>query len=86
MFAFMPDVKVPWRSAWAGAFVAAILFQAGAIAVGAYLSTRVLGSIYGAAGSVLAVLLWAYYTVQAILFGGEVCREHAREGGDGKGE
>ena len=68
---------MPWRSAWAGAFTSGILFQLGALAMGAYLATRVLASIYGAAGSVLAVLLWAYYTAQTVLYGGEVCHEHA---------
>ena len=55
-----------------------VLFQAGALAMGAYLSTNVLSSFYGAAGSVLAIMLWAYYTVQTLLYGGEVCREHSR--------
>jgi membrane protein len=78
IFKYLPDVSVPWRSAWSGAIVTGILFQAGALAMGAYLSTRVLSTFYGAAGSVLAVMLWAYYTVQTVLFGAEVCREHAR--------
>jgi membrane protein len=79
IFKYLPDVNVPWRSAWTGAVTTGILFQAGALAMGAYLSTRVLATYYGAAGSVLAIMLWAYYTVQTVLYGGEVCREHARE-------
>jgi len=78
IFKYLPDVNVPWRSAWTGAIATGVLFQAGAVAMGMYLSTNVLSSFYGAAGSVLAIMLWAYYTVQTVLFGGEVCREHAR--------
>ena len=64
-------------SAWVGALTAGILFQLGAVAMGAYLQTSALASIYGATGSVLAVLLWAYYTAQTVLYGGEICHEHA---------
>jgi membrane protein len=77
IFKYLPDVAVPWRSAWTGALVTGVLFQAGALAMGAYLSTKVLQSFYGAAGSVLAVMLWAYYTVQTVLYGAEVSKEHA---------
>ena len=78
IFKFLPDTKVPTKSAWIGAAVAGVLFQAGALLVGAYLGMKVLASVYGAAGSVLAVLLWAYYTAQTVLFGAEVCREVGR--------
>ncbi len=78
IFKFLPDARVPWPSAWIGAAVTGVLFQLGSLLTGAYLGAKVLGSVYGAAGSVLAVLLWAYYTAQTVLFGAEFCREVSR--------
>ena len=78
IFKFLPDARVPWPSAWIGAAVTGVLFQLGSLLTGAYLGAKVLASVYGAAGSVLAVLLWAYYTAQTVFFGAEVCREVSR--------
>ena len=86
IFKFLPDTRVPTKSAWIGAAVTGVLFQAGALLVGAYLGAKVLASVYGAAGSVLAVLLWAYYTAQTVLFGAEVCREVGRPQAEAKAE
>ncbi|MHC4198385.1 MAG: YihY/virulence factor BrkB family protein [Planctomycetota bacterium] len=83
IFKFLPNAKVPWRSVWIGAVLTAVLFQAGALAMGAYLGTRVLASVYGPAGSVLAVLVWAYYSAQAVLFGAQFTKAHARAADDG---
>lgn len=80
IFRFLPDVKVPWRSVWIGSVVTAVLFQAGSLVMGAYLGTRVLASVYGPAGSVLAVLIWAYYSAQTVLFGAEFTKAHATGG------
>ena len=54
-----------------------MLFQLGSLLTGAYLGAKVLASVYGAAGSVLAVLLWAHYTAQTVLFGAEFTKAHA---------
>ncbi len=77
IFRYLPDVKIPWRNIWLGAAVTAVLFQVGALLVGMYLGGKVLASVYGPAGSVLAVLLWAYYSAQTVLFGAEFTRAHA---------
>lgn len=77
IFKFLPDAKVPWKSVWMGAIVTAVLFQVGALAMGAYLGTKVMTSVYGPAGSVLAVLIWAYYSAQTVLFGAEFTKAHA---------
>ncbi len=77
LFKFLPDAPVPWRSAWIGAGVTAVLFQAGALGVGLYLNLSGLGSAYGPAGAVLAVLVWAYYTSQTVLYGAEFTKAHA---------
>ena len=77
LFKLMPSAPVPWRSAWLGAGVTAVLFQAGALGVGLYLNLSGLGSAYGPAGAVLAILVWAYYTSQTVLFGAEFTKAHA---------
>ncbi len=77
LFKLLPDAPVPWRSAWIGAIVTAVLFQAGALAVGFYLNMTGLGSAYGPAGAVMAILVWAYYTSQTVLYGAEFTRAHA---------
>jgi len=77
LFKLMPSAPVPWRSAWIGAGVAAVLFQAGALGVGLYINLSGLGSAYGPSGAVMAILVWAYYTSQTILYGAEFARAHA---------
>ena len=77
IFKFLPNAKVPWKSVWIGAALTAALFQAGALAMGAYLGTRILASVYGPAGSILAVLVWAYYSAQTVLFGAQFTKAHA---------
>jgi len=77
LFKLLPDAPVPWRSAWVGAGLTAVLFQAGALGVGLYINLSGLGSAYGPAGAVLAVLVWAYYTSQTVLYGAEFTRAHA---------
>ncbi len=85
VFKYLPDTEVPWGSVWVGAAATAVLFQAGALAMGAYLGTRVLASVYGPAGSVLAVLIWAYYSAQTVLFGAQFTKAHAlAAGGSGR--
>ena len=76
IFKLLPNAKVPWRSVWIGAALTAVLFQAGSLAMGAYLGTRVLASVYGPAGSILAVLVWAYYSAQTVLFGAQFTKAH----------
>jgi membrane protein len=71
IFKVLPDTRVRWRDVWAGALVTAVLFTGGRLALGAYLGRQGGSSAYGAAGSVLALLAWVYYTAQLVLLGAE---------------
>lgn len=73
----LPDTRVEWRDVWLGALFAGILFSVGKAAIGLYLAHSGIASAYGAAGSLVVVLLWAYYSVQILLFGAELCRVHS---------
>jgi membrane protein len=71
VYKYVPQEKMEWRDVWAGAVVAAALFNAGKLAIGFYLGKSAFASISGAAGSLLILLLWAYYSAQIVLFGAE---------------
>lgn len=71
MYKILPAVKLKWKYIWAGAFFAAILFWFGEIAMGIYLSNTNMVSAYGAAGSLIVVLIWVYYSAQLIFLGAE---------------
>lgn len=77
MFQRMPKAKIRTKDVVLGAFVAAILFQLGNFGLAYYLSNASVGSAYGAAGSLLVVLVWFFYTMQIILFGAEVSYVYA---------
>ncbi len=81
VFTILPDRRVDWRDTLVGALATAVLFNAGSIALGAYLSQSSIGSIYGAAGSFAVLLVWLYYSTQVFLLGAEfthVWAEHRR--------
>ncbi|HEY5093781.1 MAG TPA: YihY/virulence factor BrkB family protein [Candidatus Eremiobacteraceae bacterium] len=69
IYRVVPDERLPWRAIWLGASVTAVLFVAGEAIIGIYLGHTAIASTYGAAGSLLVVLLWVYYSAQATLFG-----------------
>jgi membrane protein len=71
VYKYVPQEKMAWGDVWAGAVVAAALFNIGKLAIGFYLGKSAFASIYGAAGSLLILLLWAYYSAQIVLFGAE---------------
>lgn len=77
IFKLLPDVRVRWRNVWTGAVVTALLFVAGKMALATYLAHSRLTSAYGAAGSVIALLLWCYYAGQILFIGAEFTRVHA---------
>jgi membrane protein len=79
IFKVVPDVKLEWRNVWLGAFVTAVLFVAGKTAIGYYLGRAGVESAYGAAGSVLVLLAWVYYSSQILFFGAEYTKLHAEE-------
>ncbi len=77
MFKLLPDVYVRWRDVWTGAAVTALLFVAGKTGLAFYLARSSVTSAYGAAGSLIALLLWCYYAAQILFFGAEFTRVHA---------
>jgi membrane protein len=77
LFKFMPDVRQSWRDVWRGAFVTALLFSAGRVGIAWYLSHSTVASVYGAAGSLAALLIWIYYSCAILFFGVEFTRARA---------
>ncbi len=83
IYKVVPDVKVAWRDVWVGAVLAAVLFTLGKYLLGLYLGRASTTSAYGAAGSLVAFLIWVYYSAQILLFGAEFSRVYARKYGNG---
>jgi len=81
IFKFLPDVKIQWRDVWVGAAMTAIFFGIGKWALGLYLSSGAAGSAYGAASSLITLLLWVYYSSQILLFGAEFTQVYADRAG-----
>ena len=77
LFKFLPDVQLAWRDVITGAVVTAVLFTVGKEGIGFYLGQSSTASSYGAAGSVLVLLLWVYYSSQILLVGAEFTRIYA---------
>jgi membrane protein len=71
IFKVLPDVKVAWRDVWVGAVITALLFALGKLLLGLYIGKTGVVSAYGAAGSVVLVLVWVYYSAQILFFGAE---------------
>lgn len=69
IFKVLPDVKIAWRDVWIGAILTALLFNLGKFLLGLYLGRSSVTSAYGAAGSLVIVLLWVYYSAQILFFG-----------------
>jgi membrane protein len=81
IFKFMPDAKIAWRDVWIGAFITAGPFTVGKLALGLYLGKSGIESSYGAAGSLIVLLLWVYYSSQIVFFGAEFTRVYANRFG-----
>jgi len=77
LFKFLPDVELSWPDVATGALVTALLFSVGKNVIGLYIGHSATASAYGAAGSVLVLLLWVYYTSQIVLVGAEFTRLYA---------
>ncbi len=77
MFKYLPDVKVRWRTVWIGALATALMFTIGKFALGWYLARGSTTSIFGAAGSLVALLLWVYYSAQILFLGAEMTQIYA---------
>jgi membrane protein len=81
IFKFLPDVEIQWRDVWVGAVITAVLFGIGKWLLGLYLGSGAAGSAYGAASSLITLLLWVYYSSQILLFGGEFTQVYAARAG-----
>ena len=78
IFKILPDVRIAWRHVWVGAFATSILFTVGKILIGLYLGRSSVGSAFGAAGSLVVVLVWIYYSAQILFLGAEITKAYAR--------
>jgi len=81
IFKILPDVKTRWRDVWVGAIMTAVFFVIGKWGLGLYLGSGTAASAYGAASSLVTLLLWAYYSSQILLFGAEFTQVYASEFG-----
>ena len=84
MFKWLPDTEVAWSDVWLGAAVTAALFTLGKVLIGLYIGKQGLESVYGAAASIVVLLLWVYYSAQILLLGAEFTHAFARRHGSRK--
>jgi len=77
IFRYVPDVRLRWRDLWQGALSTALLFTIGKALLGLYLGKTAVASAYGAAGSLIVVILWVYYSAMIFYFGAEFTRVRA---------
>ena len=71
LFRYVPDAEIQWRDVWLGALVSAVLFTVGKVGIGYYIGHASIGSAYGAAGSLIVLLVWVYYSSLIVFFGAE---------------
>ena len=81
IFKLLPDAVIAWRDVWLGAAMTSLLFVVGKTALGLYLGYADVGSTYGAAGSLIVVLVWVYYAAQIFLYGAELTQAYANRYG-----
>lgn len=81
MFKVLPDARIKWRDVWVGAFITTIFFTIGKYLIGLYLGNSSINSAYGAAGSLVIILVWVYYSTVILLFGAEFTSVFASEKG-----
>jgi membrane protein len=82
MFKWLPDAEVRWRDVLPGAMLTAFLFEIGKFLIGLYIGKQGLESTFGAAASIVVVLIWVYYSAQIVLIGAEFTHAYAiRHGG-----
>ncbi len=71
IFKYVPEAKIAWKDVWAGSIGTAVLFTLGKFLIGIYLGKAAVGSAYGAAGSLIVVIVWVYYSSMIFFFGAE---------------
>jgi membrane protein len=84
IYKVLPDVDVPWEDVWIGAAITSVLFSVGKLAIGIYLGQSGISSTYGAAGSVVTILLWVYYSALIFFFGAEFTHYYSTQFGSGR--
>lgn len=77
IYKFLPDAIIRWRDVWVGSFLTALLFVIGKFGIGWYIGNSEIGSAYGAAGSVIIILVWIYYSSLIVFFGSEFTQQYA---------
>jgi membrane protein len=82
IFKVLPDAKVKWRHVWVGAMTTTVLFMLGKFGIGLYLGNSSIGSTYGAAGSLVILLVWVYYSAAILYFGAAFTREYVQHKGE----
>jgi membrane protein len=83
IFKLLPDVKIAWRDVWLGAAVTSLFFTGGKFLIGLYLGKSAVASAYGAAGSLVIIVVWVYYSAQILLFGAEFTKVWTKRRGSG---
>lgn len=86
IYKFLPTARIAWRDVWTGAAMTSLLFWIGKFLIGLYMAKAAIGSTFGAAGAVVVVIVWVYYSAQIFFFGAELTREYALRHGSRRGE
>ncbi len=81
IYKVLPDVEISWNDVWIGALITALLFTIGKVGIGFYLGRGTVGSVYGAAGSLIVFLIWIYYSAQILFFGAELTQVYTNKYG-----
>lgn len=86
IFRTLPDISIAWKDVWLGSFITSILFMVGQILIGLYLAITNVGSAFGAAGSLVVILVWVYFSAQITFLGAEITQVYANMYGSHVGE
>jgi membrane protein len=86
MYKMLPRVQIAWRDVWVGAAVTSLLFEVGKFLIGLYIGKTSVASSYGAAGALVVLLVWVYYSSQVFLVGAEFTRAYAESHGSRQGQ
>lgn len=82
IFKHLPDISLKWSDVWVGALITSLLFSIGKILIGFYLNLAPLASVFGAAGSLIVLLVWVYYSAQVFFIGAEITKIYSSKKGD----
>jgi len=82
VYKILPDAKIHWRDVWIGAAATAVMLVGGEILIGLYLAQAQIATAYGAAGSLVVLLVWVYYSAMIFLLGAEFTHAYAKQKGN----